>query len=475
MILQPLVKILLLVKKIIQQIYNKGEDNRTQHNIQTNKAKSITLPSKPPISASRKNTSTKRVSKEEIATSDLSSAKKIKQIDKPSFQPPSPSKSISPTAQSPPSSQPLSPSKSTSPTAQSPPSSQPLSPSKSVSPTAQSPSEPSSQAPPEISSSTTQSPKAKLTQDKKFSPPEISSSPISQSPPSSPPEAKQTQDKKPSPPEISSPTTQSPPSPPPKVKQTMLKNKSPIILRDTEIIITETFEKILIEDTESKERILVYRHDPYPRPRLSERSNPVYVLMNDGQIAKLYKDPFKIFNYIDKENKIRDIPPPSRMQQDQPIQNEQAEFRVAVEIENDDQDKSYVVEIDDNEDDSYDLITTGEPSEFKLGTKREYFILTSTVETSMDIFSTLCIYSSITTLKTLGNTQAPLLRLVNVDKKHSEVQHLYFGQDRQYSKLANYNFNTIRVEITDTHGKNIPFAASGEIILGLHFKPIKNL
>jgi len=294
-------------------------------------------------------------------------------------------------------------------------------------------------------------------------------SPASQPPPSSLSKAKQTKDKKPSPPEISSPTSQSPPPSPPitKLNRKILRNKRPIILKDTEIIVSESIEKVLIEDTEYGERITVWYVDPYPVPRLSERANPVYVLMNDGQIAKLFKDPFTIFNYIDNENKIRDVPPPS--QQDQPMQNEQAEFRVALEI---DDNRDYVVEIDDNEEDGY----MGETSEFKLGrSKKEYFILTSTVETSMDIFSTLCIYSSITTLKTLGNTQAPLLRLVNVDKKHSEVQHLYFGQDRQYSKLATYNFNTIRVEITDTHGANIPFAESGEVIVGLHFKPIKNL
>ena len=72
----------------------------------------------------------------------------------------------------------------------------------------------------------------------------------------------------------------------------------------------------------------------------------------------------------------------------------------------------------------------------------------------------------------VGDTLAPLLRIVDVDGNQGEILHRRFDKPR-YLPLQKKNFDTIELLIKDDIGKPIPFE-SGKVVVILHFRQAKD-
>ena len=71
----------------------------------------------------------------------------------------------------------------------------------------------------------------------------------------------------------------------------------------------------------------------------------------------------------------------------------------------------------------------------------------------------------------VGDTVAPLLRIVQVNGVQGEMTHLQYDQPR-YAPLQKKKFDTIEIDIRDDAGEKISFD-SGKLIVTLHFRKEK--
>jgi len=99
-------------------------------------------------------------------------------------------------------------------------------------------------------------------------------------------------------------------------------------------------------------------------------------------------------------------------------------------------------------------------------------ILTGIVNLKAGIHNIFC-YSSIVRNVTVGDTQAPLLRIVPIHGG-DEGEYIYETfEDRQYVPIALSNFNSIRIFLGDRLGNNIKFShGSAPVILVFHLKRV---
>lgn len=79
------------------------------------------------------------------------------------------------------------------------------------------------------------------------------------------------------------------------------------------------------------------------------------------------------------------------------------------------------------------------------------------------------VYTDIIQPQFVGDTKAPLLRIISItDNHHGKVQTITF-QNVHYFPLAKLSFDTVEILLKDHAGRNLPFA-SGTLTLTLHFK-----
>ena len=92
----------------------------------------------------------------------------------------------------------------------------------------------------------------------------------------------------------------------------------------------------------------------------------------------------------------------------------------------------------------------------------------STRVVDMQPFYSLFIYTNIVEYHTVGDTRAPLLRIVNVDGQYGEtVTNIY--DSPHYMPLKHKLVPMIEIDIRDGTGQPIPFV-SGRVIVKLHFR-----
>ena len=83
-------------------------------------------------------------------------------------------------------------------------------------------------------------------------------------------------------------------------------------------------------------------------------------------------------------------------------------------------------------------------------------------------FYSLFIYTNIIEYHTVGDTRAPLLRIVNVDGEYGEtVTKIY--DSPHYMPLKHKLLHMIEIDIRDGTGQPIPFV-SGRVIVKRHFR-----
>lgn len=95
-----------------------------------------------------------------------------------------------------------------------------------------------------------------------------------------------------------------------------------------------------------------------------------------------------------------------------------------------------------------------------------------TAKYPMDInkgFNSFFIYTDIISPVIVGDTCAPLLKIVPTKGAYGEVIHDSFDR-LHYCQLRTNSFDTIEINISDDSGKDVPFSY-GKTILKLHFRP----
>ena len=80
----------------------------------------------------------------------------------------------------------------------------------------------------------------------------------------------------------------------------------------------------------------------------------------------------------------------------------------------------------------------------------------------------LYIYSDVIEAQIVGDTMAPLLRIVQVEGKDGDIVSRTF-QDPPYFPVSRKTFDSIEVDIKDDTGERVPFE-SGKVIVQLHFR-----
>lgn len=81
------------------------------------------------------------------------------------------------------------------------------------------------------------------------------------------------------------------------------------------------------------------------------------------------------------------------------------------------------------------------------------------------------IYSDLVSARPVGDTMAPLLRIVPMSDKKQEVVHYTFAKPH-YIPLSCFQFNTTEILLTTDQGKTISFS-SGSTIVTLHFRRMR--
>jgi hypothetical protein len=81
---------------------------------------------------------------------------------------------------------------------------------------------------------------------------------------------------------------------------------------------------------------------------------------------------------------------------------------------------------------------------------------------------TLYVYCDVVECVPVGDSSAPLLRVVDVDSSFRNVVHKSFDQPR-YIALRKMSFESLEIDIRDGLGRSIPFE-DGTVIVTLHFK-----
>ena len=84
----------------------------------------------------------------------------------------------------------------------------------------------------------------------------------------------------------------------------------------------------------------------------------------------------------------------------------------------------------------------------------------------------LYIYCDILECVPVGDTLAPLLRILDVNTKHGTMGHRYFEKPR-YVPIQKKNFGTVEIDIRDDIGEKIPFE-TGKLIVTLHFRRVRD-
>ena len=84
----------------------------------------------------------------------------------------------------------------------------------------------------------------------------------------------------------------------------------------------------------------------------------------------------------------------------------------------------------------------------------------------------LYVYCNVLECVSVGDTMAPLLRIVAVKGSRGEMTYIQYDQPR-YIPLQKKTFDSIEIDIRDDTGESIPFD-SGKLIVTLHFRRAKN-
>ena len=106
-----------------------------------------------------------------------------------------------------------------------------------------------------------------------------------------------------------------------------------------------------------------------------------------------------------------------------------------------------------------------------LGFEKENFITTTQKAprvADLQPFHSLFIYSNIVEYNTVGDTRAPLLRIVTVDGKYGKTITKTYDNPH-YVNLKHKLVDTIEIDIRDDTGRLIPFVA-GKVIVKVHFR-----
>ncbi len=83
----------------------------------------------------------------------------------------------------------------------------------------------------------------------------------------------------------------------------------------------------------------------------------------------------------------------------------------------------------------------------------------------------LYVYCDVLECVSVGDTLAPLLRIVEISGQRGEMIHIQYDQPR-YVPLQKKEFDSIEIDIRDDLGENISFD-SGKLIVTLHFRKAK--
>ncbi|GFS68548.1 uncharacterized transposon-derived protein F54H12.3 [Trichonephila clavipes] len=83
-------------------------------------------------------------------------------------------------------------------------------------------------------------------------------------------------------------------------------------------------------------------------------------------------------------------------------------------------------------------------------------------------FSVFYVYSDLISPQIVGDTQAPLLRIVRTKGKDGETISQYYDRP-QYLPLVRHSFQTIQSELRLNSGDFVPFER-GKVIIVLHFR-----
>lgn len=83
----------------------------------------------------------------------------------------------------------------------------------------------------------------------------------------------------------------------------------------------------------------------------------------------------------------------------------------------------------------------------------------------------LYIYCDILECVPVGDTVAPLLRIIDVQGEHGFMVHRYFERPR-YIPIQKKHFGSLEIHIKDSYGQRVPFE-NGSVIVTLHFKRAK--
>ncbi|GFV28726.1 uncharacterized transposon-derived protein F54H12.3 [Trichonephila clavipes] len=78
-----------------------------------------------------------------------------------------------------------------------------------------------------------------------------------------------------------------------------------------------------------------------------------------------------------------------------------------------------------------------------------------------------CVYSDLISPQIVGDTQAPLLRIVRTKGQDGETINQYYDRP-QYLPLGRHSFQTIQAELRLNSGDFVPFER-GKVIIVLHF------
>ena len=87
---------------------------------------------------------------------------------------------------------------------------------------------------------------------------------------------------------------------------------------------------------------------------------------------------------------------------------------------------------------------------------------------NINSINNLFIYTDILEHEIVGDTRAPLLRVVNVENRNGDQLSLHYDTPH-YKRVQTKVFDTIEIDIRDGTGELIPFTR-GTLILTLHFK-----
>lgn len=82
------------------------------------------------------------------------------------------------------------------------------------------------------------------------------------------------------------------------------------------------------------------------------------------------------------------------------------------------------------------------------------------------------VYTDIAENVPVGDTSAPLLRIVNAEGKHGQQIHKYYDRPR-YLPLQKKHFDSVIIDIRDDTGRNVPFEY-GKVVVILHLRQAKH-